>query len=827
MQHTVFINDPSQLSGKQLLVSWPGHQTMIHLTEPELRLGRAPQDNDIVIDVPMVSRYHATLKWDGISYDIIDGQTLNGQHRPSANGLYVEGKRVSEHKLVNGDIIRLTGENQNFITLTYLDHSAPSSIKSKRIRLDKEIRIGRKQDNDFILPDPLVSGIHAVISPTTNGHLVQDRKSSNGTFVNGQRIAQATLRAGDIIQLGSTRLQYMGQELISADLRRDGIRLDAINLHKSVKVKKATPDGPDFKILIDQISLAIQPREFVAIVGGSGTGKSTVLDALNGFRPAEGRVLINGDDFYKNFNAYRQSIGYVPQDDIIHRELTVEEALRYVALLRLPPDTQAEEIEKRIDTALEQMAMSERRHVLIKQLSGGQRKRVSIAVELIADPGIIFLDEPTSGLDPGLDQKMMFTLRQVANAGKTVILVTHATGNITECSLVAFLAAGGRLTFFGPPQDALTFFKVNNFAAIYNLVEQEPDQWIETFQKSGYYHTYVQERLAELNDHQSGQRSTTASSKNGDSLPQKIKTSLRQSKILTQRYLTMLSRDRRNLFLLLAQVPFVAILLFFVIGSDLFTAEGCTLNNALTFVNANNLPCNTVTVTQVGQVQKILFILACVAIWLGIFSASREIVKELPIYRRERLVNLSILAYVSSKLVVLFGLSVFQSFLLVLLVHSWANFPAVGAILPSLGVAEIFITMTFMTFTSASFGLFLSAIMGREDRVMSVMPLFLLLQIVFAGIVFPVTPFAEHMGTWFLSLFTFSRWGIEAMGSTVNLAALWAATDNTVKAVGQNQLPYLFEFNSSYLLQKWGILFSFTILSIILTVLSLKQKDVH
>lgn len=796
MLKTIHIGDPSQLSGKQLLVSWPGHQMTLHLLLPVLRLGRYEQDNDIIIQAAVVSRYHATLQREGASYRLIDGQMINGEHRPSANGLYIGGKRITSHQLAHGDIIRIPGENENFITLTYFDEESAQRHDVERILLSREIRIGRARSNQLTLPDPLVSGSHAIIQPSNGGHLLQDLNSSNGTYVNGQRIRKATLQAGDIIQIGSIRFQYTGSELVqAADLRREGIRIDALELRKQVKFNKSQPDDPDLKVLIDDISLSIQPREFVAIVGGSGTGKSTMLDALNGFRPAQGQVLLNGDNLYQNFDAYRHTIGYVPQDDIIHRELTVEEALRYVARLRLPADTAPEEIEDRIDAALEQMAMTERKRVLIKLLSGGQRKRVSIAVELIADPGIVFLDEPTSGLDPGLDKKMMFTLRQVANAGKTVILVTHATGNIVECHLVIFLAAGGRLVFFGPPTEALAFFGVNDFAEIYNLVEQEPETWIQTYRTSPYYEQYIKQRL---HCNSVEQQSVTPTTQASGSLFNKLTNFARQVRILSDRYLTLQLRDRRNLLFLLLQAPVIGVLLLFVTESGLFEKGLDT------------------TAKDVADIQKLLFVMACSATWFGVINSVREIVKELPIYRRERLVNLGITAYVFSKLIVLFGLGLLQALALVVIVSLQADFPWQGVIM--LGSMEIFITATLVTFASACFGLFLSAIAEREDRVMSIMPLFLIPQIVFAGVVFTLEGVTR-----FISAAIFTRWGIEALGATVNLPDL---AEKASFSGPVQDLVFDFTYSTSYLLQKWLILLGFAVLSIILTILALKRQDV-
>jgi ABC-type multidrug transport system ATPase subunit/pSer/pThr/pTyr-binding forkhead associated (FHA) protein len=825
---------PAPSSDQQLIIAWPGHQITVPLMTSLLRLGRNPEGNDIVIDAPAVAPYHATLRLEADGYHLLDGQQRDGQWLRSPNGLSCRGQPVQDEKLDSGEIVRIPGEAEDFVSLLYFDAAAAGPVQRSQVALDEEISLGRDPRNDLVISDPTASAFHATVTPVAGGHLLRDLRSASGTFVNGQRVLQHTLHPDDGILIGSVQLRYDGQTLRVVDLRRAGIRLDGMSLRKQVPVPKAAASDSGFKLLLSDVSLVIRPREFVAIVGGSGTGKSTLLDALNAFRPADGRVLINGDDLYHHFDAYRQSIGYVPQDDIIHRELTVEEALRFVARLRLPPDTGQAEIEKRVETVLQQVAMSNRRTVLVRQLSGGQRKRVSLAVELIAEPGILFLDEPTSGLDPGLDKKMMFTLRQVANAGTTVILVTHATDNIHDCDLVAFLAERGRLVFYGRPAEALTFFSVRDFAEIYHLVEQEPERWLQAFQASSFYEAYVQRRLTttcpRCSEPLAPEQRTCAAcgyvrptantgapplapaadfgelSRAASPVPwtQRLRAALatfiRQTGILIERYVTIMLRDRRNLLFLLLQAPLIALLLFLVMKPGLF-------NQGL-----------NVQVTDLAEMQKILFVLACVAAWFGLINAVREIVKELPIYRRERFVNLGVAAYVTSKLIVLLALSIIQAALLVAIVHLRAQFPAVGASgLP--GVVEIFGAVLLVTFASTCLGLLLSAAVGREDRVMSLMPIFLIPQIVFAGVVFKLEGSAR-----LVSWLTFSRWGIEAMGATVNLPELHRIASYVMPV---EALVFPFEHTPAYLRQNLGILLALTIVCIVLTVVALKRQDVR
>ncbi|HET9224826.1 MAG TPA: FHA domain-containing protein, partial [Roseiflexaceae bacterium] len=447
----------------RLVVQDEGQTHEVPLGGRALTLGRAP-DNDIVLRSRFVSARHARIEPDGVAHRIVDVG--------STNGLLYEGKRLpasSPHALLDGDVLRIgdpaTG---NFVTLAYRNPHAARVTQSATVAHsypldpnDLQITIGR-EGAEIVLENPQVSRQHAVIERVDGHHLLRDVGSANGTFVNGQRITQHTLRPGDVIQIGAFKLVYDGDSLDQYD-QRGALRIDARNLSRSV-----TRNGRA-RLILKDVSLSIAPREFVALVGGSGTGKSTLLNALSGYVQASGgKVLVNGDDYYGNFDAYRSVLGYVPQDDIIHRMLPVDRALGYAARLRLPDDTAPAEIAQRIGRVLEDVEMAPHRDTLVENLSGGQRKRVSIGAELLADPSLFFLDEPTSGLDPGLEKKMMYTLRRLADSGRTIVLVTHATANITQCDHVAFMS-DGRLVYFGPPEEALQFFNVTSgdFADIY------------------------------------------------------------------------------------------------------------------------------------------------------------------------------------------------------------------------------------------------------------------------------------------------------------------------------------------------------------------------
>src|SRR6185369_2939837 len=250
-------------------------------------------------------------------------------------------------------------------------------------------------------------------------------------------------------------------------------------------------------------------REFIGLMGSSGCGKSTLMDALNGLRPSTtGNVFVNDLDLYQNFNALRRSIGYVPQRDILHDVLTVERTLHYAAKLRLPKGTSGDLRRNIVGEVIDTVGLNEQRHTPFGQLSGGQQKRLSLAIELITKPSFIFLDEPTSPLDPETTENMMMLFRRLADEGRIVVMVTHRFEKFELMHQVAILTKGGRLAFFGPPHEAMNYFQCHEPAEIYRrIAAREPDEVSRTFQSSPLYQRYVSERIAEAQEiaHTTGQ----------------------------------------------------------------------------------------------------------------------------------------------------------------------------------------------------------------------------------------------------------------------------------------------------------------------------------
>ena len=356
------------------------------LTQQVINIGRDPS-NDIVINELVVSGFHAQIVRDGNQFVLVHphpsrGKTLNGL---LYQGHHIQGDEQFRKPLIRGDIFRIGDEHGTLVTLTYNDGSGAiqdSGPEVHPIPLGAPvITIGRLPENTVVLSHPQVSGRHARLEMVQGGYRIIDVGSTNHVYVNARRVTNQILRPGDEIRIGPYQFTYTGTQLTQQD-ESHGIRIDALHLQKV---------GSKRTVLINNISLAMPSRKFVALVGGSGAGKSTLMDALNGLRPAQkGLVLYNGQDYYRHLAAFSTLLGYVPQEDIIHRDLTVERALYYTARLRLPEDFTRAQIKQRIEEVLEDVDMKHRRGLLVSKLSGGQRKRVSIALELLANPSVFF-----------------------------------------------------------------------------------------------------------------------------------------------------------------------------------------------------------------------------------------------------------------------------------------------------------------------------------------------------------------------------------------------------------------------------------------------------
>jgi ABC transport system ATP-binding/permease protein len=771
-----------------LQINNQGQTIKLDLTQQQHTLGRDPQLADLAVPESwqIISRKQATFRRDGQDYYVFDG---DGQ-TPSSNRLYINRSLItpqSGYRLTSGMQLNVGLDPQTFIQITYINPNA-TPIKNTGIRsaqLDSStVIIGRDESATLQLDSPTISRCHATIERNPAGQYILQDRSTNGIFVNGQRVQQSMIVAeGAVITISPFTLTIRGGRLEILD-RGDQIRLDVTHLGLVTKGKTRLKD----------LSFSLEPGQFIALVGGSGAGKSTLMRTLLGIEaPTNGTVYINGVDLRQNFDIYRNQIGYVPQDDIIHQDLTVEEALSYAAKLRLPADT---DLQKVIEQALNDIKMTKRRSAFIKELSGGQRKRVSIGVELLANPKLFFLDEPTSGLDPGLDKQMMELLRELAHsAGRTIILVTHATNNITKCDRIVFLGADGKLCYFGSPAEALNFFNVTDFADIYIQLEETAaiDGCVQRYHQSPYFQKYIGSNTSSISPPTS-QATPTAKQVN----------SVTQWAILTKRYFDLINRDKINLAIALMTAPAgISLINFALRDKDPFILGDKA---------DPGLP---------GLALQVLFVFTCASLWVGLSSSIQEIVKESAIYLRERLVNLRIFSYIGSKLAVLSILAVLQTILIVLTISISFKSNSSDLINFSLGMA----ITTFLTLiASASLGLFVSAAASNNSQANSTLPMLLLPQIIFSGVLFKL----EGVGSW-LSWAMLSRWSIGAYGTIINVNSL-VPKNPQVSNIAIKDLPFptglAYKQTFENLTSSWIILGIHITIYLTLTSILQKKKDI-
>jgi ABC-type multidrug transport system ATPase subunit len=593
--------------------------------------------------------------------------------------------------------------------------------------LSGQMLIGRDPERvQIVLPHTRISRVHARIVLQQRVALLSDLHSANRTFVNGRRVIGPTVvRPNDRIDIGPYALVFDGQALLPCS-RVDNVELTCRNLRRVVR--DAATGQP--LTLLDDISLVVRPGEFVCVLGPSGSGKSTLLSALSARAPLDqGQVTINGQDFYGNFDALKHDVAVVPQHVALHDALSLQTALLYTARLRLPPDTSDRERTAIVGDMLSTVGLTERRHTKIRDLSGGQLKRASLANEILSRPNLLFLDEVTSGLDELADREMMRLFREIANKGKTILCVTHTSANVEgNCTLVVVLASGGKLAFVGSPAEALPYFGIGRLGEVYDkLSERPPEQWQEAFMRHELYGHYVQKRLP-LNR----SRDATPAPRNPPRLSQQLESFARQAGILAKRYSRLQLADLRSLGTFFGQCVLVALLLVIFYG-DL---DGISL-----------LP------KKAAQCANLVFLLGISCLWFGCNNAAKEIVKERVIYLRERDVNVTIPSYYFSKLFLLGLLCLVQTTLLLGIVKYFTNLPG--------GFLGQWFSLATLTLVGVSLGLLISALSKTTDNAIAMVPAVLLPQIILAGGIGPVEGFAKLLAQLFISAY----WGYRALAA--------------------------------------------------------------
>ena len=728
----------------KLLIDWDGGSTVINPGKPFV-IGR-DKSADIQVLGSKVSRSHLRLEFNGENWRAID--------LDSSNGTFYDGKPFSELEIFDQISIFLGGDAGQEIRVHPLQlgkkktkeaprrSQAPrgdqtlvaSSLEgfiekhddqTSRVRLQQRIRIGRDEANDWHIDDLTVSRFHAEIVQNDNGGFdLVDLRSANGSFINGISVKRREIEIGDLISIGGVTRRFTSDGLESP-IGVEGIDIVAKELHFSVGDKE----------LLRDINFHLGPRSLTAIVGPSGAGKSTLLNAITGrTTPTQGQILIGGRDLHKEYGDLSQRIGLVPQADILHTRLTVRQALNYGAALRFPSETSRAEREARVEEVMEKLELTPRADLRIDKLSGGQRKRASIGLELLTKPSILVLDEPTSGLDPGLDAHVMETLRKLADDGQTVVLVTHSVDNLNFCDNVVLMASGGRIAYAGPSSTVFTALGKNNWAEVFRMLSSP-------------------EALLLSNKKRSGVISPTTE------LPQeKIKKQSwgRQLLTLSSRYLRVIASDRYYLGLL-AAIPVLIGLICYATAGELGLGPGLPNKKGDLF-------------NPIARSNLMILILGTV--FIGLSTSIQEIIKEDPIRLREKSVGIRSGTYLMSKVLVLGVATAIQTFIFVSIVLFNRPVPAEGLFIGS-AYMEILLLTVLLGFASMCLGLLVSSILSSSEQAMPILVGLTMAQVVLSG----ALPGKNEGFIALISPLVPSYWSMNSFSSSVNLVEISNISD--------------------------------------------------
>ncbi|MFD7432510.1 FHA domain-containing protein [Streptomyces sp. NPDC059818] len=631
-----------------------------------------------------------------------------------------------------------------------------------QVALGRVMRIGRALENELVVSDLQVSRIHAEFHAAPDGRFeIRDLGSHNGTYVNGQPLSKsgsALIGANDIVGVGHSTFRLVGDRLEEF--------VDTGEVSFAARHLTVTVDGG--KQILKDVSFGVPEKSLIGVIGPSGSGKSTLLKALTGYRPAnQGEVLYDNRNLYKQFAELRQRIGLVPQDDILHKELTVTKALKYAAKLRFPADTTEAERQSRILEVLAELKLDIHKDKKVTSLSGGQRKRVSVALELLTKPSLIFLDEPTSGLDPGMDRDVMQLLRGLADDGRTVLVVTHSVAELAICDKLLVMAPGGAVAYFGPPEEALNFFGYTTWADVFSAFENYRDyDWAGRWRGSQHYQMYAADidSVAAQSVHMPPPQQMR---------PPKPQGWGTQLWTLMRRYLSVIASDKGFMGLMVI-LPAVLGVVSVVIPADF----GLGPPKPPSRFNSD--------------AGTIMLILVIGMTFSGAANSVRELIKERVIYERERATGLSRSAYLMSKVIVLGLITAVQGVIICGIGFATRDLPAEGLIMPP--AVELCVTIIALGFTSMMFGLVISSLVKTSEKTMPLLVMFAIVQVVFTGILFQVYgSLGLEQFAWLMP----SRWAIAAAGSTLDLAHLMPPWDQK----NPTDLDPLWEHTAS----QWGI----------------------
>jgi ABC transport system ATP-binding/permease protein len=814
-------------------------------TAGQVTFGRDPARANIVINHPNVSSLHATFQLNPLS--IIDQQSTSGVWLGSERITPGQPRQLDPHAFVGIGPVAVPvalmlqiaqALNAGSGTSAVAQHApipaaaavlgapAPSpsggGVAGKprhktvigQVRIEsssgQQVKsIGRTPDNDIHLPHPQISSKHAALHFSGGQIFLEDKNSANGTFVRGQRLAagqRVPVTNGEKVFIGPMPLviQVEGQNV--EVVVEDAVSWEGRPLYEieawDLLVQVSDRDNPsELKTLLDHVSFKALPGDFIALMGPSGAGKTTLLMTLNGYLPpSAGQVRINGEDLYAIYDALRGSIGYVPQDDIVHPELTVFEAVRYSARFRLPPDYSDDEINRRVDTTLGQLGLEQVAHLQIgkperKILSGGQRKRVNIAMELVTDPVIMFLDEPTSGLAADDTQALVQLLADLAKqTGKTIITTIHQPSKeeFEKFNQTLILGPGGLTTFFGPPKDGYKFFgsfkerlgkhnDVDNPRDMFDMLNQRERPIFEAMRAQNPNTPRFMSRAAAAREWNAeyfnpqnpifqkmfaGRRAVGAGSP-PQGMPKTRPRSSGQFGLLFSRYWKVKARDVGGTLIMLLQAPIIGVLLAAVFGGQkegipfwcLGALQELSKKGGGTGDGINDTLRN---MQATPDHSAAIFFCVVSAVWFGTSNAAREVVSERAIYMRERMVNLKLFNYIFSKFVLLSIFCVVQCTILLGIVFFALGF---NGGLPAFGISLLTLIVTAMN--SVAIGLLLSTLVASSEAAMALTPIALIPQVVLGGLLVPMT--TNPLLKWPMYLMP-ARWGFQGVIAQERLA---------------------------------------------------------
>ncbi|MEI2778220.1 MAG: FHA domain-containing protein [Tetrasphaera sp.] len=678
----------------------------------------------LTLNDPGVSRRHARF----VHTDQWEVHDLG-----STNGTWVDGHKVTSRPITGPAAIRFGVADNAPAVRAYLEPVSISESRwSSRPRPPSAAQtpawqgwvLGRDPRCDLVLDDLLVSRFHTRIRPHTEDLLlVQDLGSANGTFVDGVQVTEAVLAPGQLLGVGSWVLQW------------DGASFERVDSGSSValSVRGVGYVLPSGRALLDRVDFDLAPGSLTAVVGPSGAGKSSLFAVLTGARPAStGAVDYQGLDVHRHFAVLRHQIGVVPQEDLIHRQLTVRHALRYAAELRFPADVSPAERATRVDETIAELGLTEHADTTVSRLSGGQRKRTSVAMELLTRPALLFLDEPTSGLDPGLDKSVMTTLRELATGDRTVVVITHSVANLAACDNVLVLAPGGRVAYFGPPSQVLGYFGANEWADVFSWLTADPKSHQARFERHRGRGPRPVERVG----------------------PAVIPATPPGPPIVRQ----MSTIGRRQARVMLADVSYavfngvlpivLALLALAVPGSAGFTSGRPPTSEAM----------------------QLLVIMIVGATFMGTSASVRDLVGERAIFERERAVGLSPVAYFWAKVVAFTGLTAAQAVVLVGLIL-WRKPGPTDGLVVSAGL-ELVGVVVVAAVTGAICGLALSAYVSTSEQVMPLLVVSVMAQLVLCGGLIPI---AGRVPLEQLSWLAPARWSYATAAAGVDLRGIFPA----------------------------------------------------